>query len=104
MFISSKGIAGPGIRPEALAEMMQNDPANAAQATGGNASVITMDPPRHVKMRLLVNKGFTPRAVNALEPEIRRITNVVLDKIARTGECDFVLEVASQLPSPSSAG
>ena len=98
LFISSKGIAGPGIRPEALAEMMQNDPANAAQATGGNASVITMDPPRHVKMRLLVNKGFTPRAVNALEPEIRRITNEILDKIAGTGECDFVLEVASQLP------
>jgi cytochrome P450 len=98
LFISSRGIAGPGIRPEALAEMMQTDPANAAQATGGNASIITMDPPRHVKMRLLVNKGFTPRAVNAMEPEIRRITNEVLDKIAKKGECDFVLEVASQLP------
>ena len=98
LFISSRGIAGPGIRPEALAEMMQNDPANAAQATGGNVSIITMDPPRHVKMRLLVNKGFTPRAVNAMEPEIRRITNQILDNIAGRSECDFVLEVASQLP------
>ena len=99
LFISSKGIAGPSLRPEALAEMMQSDPANAVQATGGgNVSVITMDPPRHVKMRLLVNKGFTPRAVNALEPEIRRITNQILDNIAGRSECDFVLEVASQLP------
>ncbi|MGE3073444.1 MAG: cytochrome P450 [Dehalococcoidia bacterium] len=98
LFISSKGIAGPGIRPEALAEMMQNDPAAAAQSTGGGASIITMDPPRHVKMRLLINKGFTPRAVNALEPEIRRITNEILDRIAGRSECDFVLEVASQLP------
>ena len=99
LFISSKGIAGPSLRPEALAEMMQSDPANAVQATGGgNVSIITMDPPRHVKMRLLVNKGFTPRAVNALEPEIRRITNQILDNIAGRPECDFVLEVASQLP------
>jgi cytochrome P450 len=99
MFISSKGIVGPGIRPEAIAEMMANDPGTTVQATGGgNVSIITMDPPRHVKMRRLVNKGFTPRAVNAMEPEIRRITNEILDGIAGKGSCDFVLDVASQLP------
>ena len=37
-----------------------------------------MDPPRHVKLRRLVNKGFTPRAVNAMEPQIRQIANEVL--------------------------
>jgi cytochrome P450 len=98
LFISSRGIAGPGIRPEMLAEVMASDPAAAAQANGGNASIITMDPPRHVKMRRLVNKGFTPRAVAAMEPEIRAITTEILDAIAKKGECDFVLEVASQLP------
>jgi cytochrome P450 len=45
-----------------------------------------------------VNKGFTPRAVNALEPEIRRITNEILDAIAKQGEADFVVDVAAQLP------
>ena len=97
-FISSKGIVGAGLRPEAIAELMRSDPAVAAQAAGGNASIITMDPPRHVKMRRLVNKGFTPRAVNAMEPEIRRVTNDILDTIAGKGECDFVLDVSSQLP------
>lgn len=95
LFISSKGIAGPSVKMEALANM---DFAEQQQNQGGNASIITMDPPRHVKMRRLVNKGFTPRAVNAMEPEIRRVTNEILDKIAKKGECDFVLEVASQLP------
>jgi cholest-4-en-3-one 26-monooxygenase len=57
-----------------------------------------MDPPRHVKMRRLVNKGFTPRAVNAMEPRIRELTNEVLDRIADKSSCDFVLDVASQLP------
>jgi cytochrome P450 len=49
-------------------------------------------------MRRLVNKGFTPRAVNAMEPQIRAIANSILDRIADKGSCDFVLEVASQLP------
>jgi cytochrome P450 len=57
-----------------------------------------MDPPRHVKMRRLVNKGFTPRAVEAMEPQIRLITNDILDRIEGRPSCDFVLEVASQLP------
>lgn len=98
-FISSRGITGPGIRPEAMAAVMAADPAQAAQATGGgNVSIITMDPPRHVKMRRLVNKGFTPRAVNSMEDKIRQIATDILDEIADRGSCDFVLEVASQLP------
>ena len=96
LFISSKGIAGPGLRPEALAAMQMENPTAAAGQ--GNVSIITMDPPRHVKMRRLVNKGFTPRAVNAMEPQIREITNRILDRIADRPGCDFVLEVASQLP------
>jgi cytochrome P450 len=99
LFISSKGIAGPGLRPEFVERLLGSDAAVAAQAQGtGNVSIITMDPPRHVKMRRLVNKGFTPRAVNALEPEIRRITNEILDAIAKQGTADFVVDVAAQLP------
>ncbi|HMO95063.1 MAG TPA: cytochrome P450 [Tepidiformaceae bacterium] len=98
LFISSKGIAGSGLRPEVMEELMK-DPTTAMAASGsGNVSIITMDPPRHVKMRRLVNKGFTPRAVNAMEPEIRRITTEILDTIAARGECDFVVDVAAQLP------
>lgn len=90
MFISSKGIAGPGLRnPGQFAA----DPNSTS-----SASIITMDPPRHVKMRRLVNKGFTPRAVNAMEPKIREIANEILDGIAGKNSCDFVLEVSSQLP------
>ncbi len=92
LFISSKGIAGSGLRhPERM-------PDPTRQQGSGGASIITMDPPRHVKMRRLVNKGFTPRAVNAMEPQIRQITNEILDGIAHKSSCDFVLEVSSQLP------
>jgi cytochrome P450 len=60
--------------------------------------LITMDPPRHVRLRRLVNKGFTPRAVGAMEDHIRQITTEILDDIAAKGECDFVTDVACLLP------
>ena len=101
IFVSSRGIAGPGLRPEFI-EKLLGDPATAPQVQAanqqGNVSIITMDPPRHVKMRRLVNKGFTPRAVNAMEPQIRQVTNEILDGIAGRSSCDFVLDVSSQLP------
>jgi len=90
IFVSSKGIVGSGPRYPGT---------NGVQAPGGGGiSIITMDPPDHVKMRRLVNKGFTPRAVNAMEAQIRAITGEILDGIAGKRSCDFVLDVASQLP------
>ncbi len=90
LFSSAKGITGPGLRDP------DNNP-NAVKQPGG-VSIITMDPPRHVKMRRLVNRGFTPRAVNAMEPKIREIAVGLLDRLTDRDECDFVLDVASQLP------
>lgn len=73
------------------------DEATAA-AEGDGKMLITMDPPRHVKLRRLVNKGFTPRAVGAMEEHIREITRQLMDDISEKDSCDFVIEVASQLP------
>lgn len=82
--------------------IVQFEPVNEedamAASTGNGKMLITMDPPRHVKLRRLVNKAFTPRAVAVMEPEIRAITNQVLDGIANKGRCDFVLDAACQLP------
>lgn len=60
--------------------------------------LITMDPPRHVRLRRLVNKGFTPRAVNMLEDEIRRVTRDLIGDMRDKGSTDFVLDMAAQLP------
>ena len=90
LFISSHGIAGPGLRD--VSRYVLPRPGD------GGLSLITMDPPRHVKMRRLVNKGFTPRAVNAMEPQIRKVTNEILDGVAMKDRCDFVLDISSQLP------
>ncbi len=60
--------------------------------------MLMMDPPKHTKLRLLVNKGFTPRMIGRLDEHIRDITKAIVDGIAARGECDFVVEVAAELP------
>jgi cholest-4-en-3-one 26-monooxygenase len=66
--------------------------------SGYDLMMLNMDPPRHTKLRNLVSKGFTPRMVRAMEPHIRDITNAIIDKIAKRGECDFVTDIAAELP------
>jgi cholest-4-en-3-one 26-monooxygenase len=60
--------------------------------------MLMMDPPKHTKLRLLVNKGFTPRMIGNLHDNIRAISRKIVDDIADRGECDFVVDVAAELP------
>jgi cytochrome P450 len=79
------------------------DPASGS-ADGGMGGgmngqmMLTMDPPRHARYRQLVNKGFTPRMTAALEPRVRDRANDIIDRVASRGECDFVTDIAAELP------
>jgi cytochrome P450 len=61
-------------------------------------SLITSDPPEHTRLRGLVSKGFTPRAIAALEPRIEDIANELLDNVADHGRIDLVGDLAYPLP------
>src|SRR3990172_12130536 len=61
-------------------------------------SIIGMDPPRHVRIRNLVSKGFTPRRIAGLEPEIRRIAGRYLDAVAGERSFDFQAALSNLLP------
>ncbi|MFM8409284.1 MAG: cytochrome P450, partial [Alphaproteobacteria bacterium] len=52
----------------------------------------------HSKYRKLVSQGFTPRMTAQLEPKIRKTTAEILDRITPLGKCDFVRDVAAELP------
>jgi cholest-4-en-3-one 26-monooxygenase len=65
---------------------------------GQRLMLLVMDPPQHVKYRRLVQRGFTPRMVDKLEPTIRRYARAAVDRVARKGECEFVEELACELP------
>ena len=56
------------------------------------------DPPRHTRYRLLVNKGFTPRMIGLLEQYLRHRSRLIVDNVIERGSCDFVVDLASELP------
>jgi len=60
--------------------------------------MLNMDPPQHARYRRLVSQGFTPRMTAALEPHIREIADKIIDAVITRGECDFVTEIAAELP------
>lgn len=61
-------------------------------------SMLDADPPKHTRLRSIVNKAFTPRAVNAYEGRIHTMFRDVLDEAFAAGELDFVDAVAVELP------
>lgn len=60
--------------------------------------LLSMDPPEHGRLRRTVLGGFTPGMVARLEPRIRQLAGAILDAAAEKGECDFVRDVAAELP------
>ena len=64
---------------------------------GSTRHLLTMDPPDHAKYRNVAAKRFTPRAVLAWEPKIRRITREVVDDAARSEHIDFVKDVTARI-------
>ena len=57
-----------------------------------------MDDPRHHRIRRLVTPAVAPRALDLMEAELSARTSVILDAVAPKGQCDFLVEVAVELP------
>lgn len=60
--------------------------------------LVSMDGRDHVRQRRLINAGFTPRMVRQLDENTRRWAVSIIDKALELGTCDFVRDVAYQLP------
>jgi len=57
-----------------------------------------MEPGRHGKHRRLVSGTFAPKIIRALEPRLRAVVTRTLDDVGSRGACDFVTDVACELP------
>lgn len=60
--------------------------------------ILNMDPPDHLKYRRIVNKAFMPKVVEDKLAHIRDLARAIVDKVASRGECEFVQDVAAELP------
>ncbi|MDQ1386179.1 MAG: cholest-4-en-3-one 26-monooxygenase [Actinomycetota bacterium] len=68
---------------------------------GGGAdalSIVSMDDPEHARQRRLISRGFTGSRITQLMDHIRDLARGLVDGVAAKGECDFVDDIAKQLP------
>ena len=70
---------------------------NAAQPADG-LSMLDRDPPDHTRLRRLVSKAFTPRAIQGLRPRITDLVDGMLDAAAAQRRVDLVDALAFPLP------
>ncbi|MGE0215175.1 cytochrome P450 [Mycolicibacterium sp.] len=62
------------------------------------AVLLNMDAPQHTRLRKIISRGFTPRAVGRLEDELRARAKKIVETAAANGSGDFVEQVSCELP------
>ncbi|MGI8644146.1 MAG: cytochrome P450 [Thermomicrobiales bacterium] len=63
------------------------------------AMMLFADPPRHTRLRGLVNRAFTPRVVQSLRETIQAVIDGLLDAVAEQGQMDVIRDLAYPLPT-----
>lgn len=74
------------------------DPAAFGPEAHRIMSFLALDHPRHLRLRTLVSKGFTPRRIRELEPRVAELTTQHLDAALQHDTFDFIAEFAGKLP------
>ncbi len=85
----------------ALGGTQVRDPATPEDLAYVRQMMLNMDPPEHSRLRRLLARSFTPRAVARLERQIDAHVSGTVDRMlgdASSGECDFAKDVSADLP------
>lgn len=90
----------PMLFSSALGATQIRDPATPEALTYVRQMMLNMDPPDHSRLRRLLNRSFTRRALLQLEDRIRDHARTICDRAlaGAGGELDFAKEVAADLP------
>lgn len=70
-----------------------------ADANGREPSILLLDPPEHTRLRGLISKAFTPRAIDQMAPRIEEIATTLLDDVADSEGFDLIASFAGPLPT-----
>lgn len=63
-----------------------------------STSILAIDGPEHTRLRKLVSRAFTPRAVERVRPVMAKLADELIDGFAATGRCEFVADFAASYP------
>lgn len=79
--------------------VMIDDPLGALSASGADKMMLMMDPPDHTAFRRLISRAFLPARGEAMRSRIADLARQIVDAVIERGECDFVTDVAGEMPS-----
>ncbi|MFM9441744.1 cytochrome P450 [Streptomyces acidiscabies] len=76
-----------------------NDHIDRASIEAQRLIMLNMDPPEHTRVRQIVQRGFTPRSIRALEERLRHRAHDIVETVrGHEDPFDFVTQVACELP------
>ena len=81
-----------------LGGVMMSD-SDPAMLDGSRLMMLFQDPPQHTRYRRLVSRAFTPKAAQSWRDRLDRLAIRIIDSVIERGECEFVSEVAGEMPS-----
>jgi cytochrome P450 len=87
----------PDVFSSHLGATQIRDPPTPEDLAYVRRSMLNMDPPDHTRLRGLLARSFTPRALAALDDRIEARARALVDAVAGAGECDFA-SLAADLP------
>lgn len=79
--------------------IMISDPLAEAGGFGPHKMMLMMDPPEHTAFRKLIRSEFTEPSARLRQARIQELARQIVDAVIEKGECDFVAEVAGEMPS-----
>jgi cytochrome P450 len=88
----------PRLTKEPIAAFVAARFGMAVPPPGLGLSMLDRDPPDHTRLRGLVSKAFTPKALESLRPHIQKIVDDLLADVAGKGQMDLIEEFAYPLP------
>lgn len=74
------------------------EPVGGVDDAGTSELLISKDAPEHIKLRKLINRGFTPKRVADLTDRLHERVNSIIDGLADRNGCDLVHDLALWLP------
>jgi cytochrome P450 len=88
----------PAVYSSHLGATQISDPPDGKALAFVRQMMLNQDPPGHSRLRKLLTRAFTPRAIARLEDRIAGWARELVTNVAGRTECDFATEVAADLP------